>query len=72
MIKLEIRNVVGGGDQEWACIEVLGKAECRNGLPFDNEEVMMVRFNEEGVIVQMRVYVDSALVTRAVEENEGK
>ncbi|QDS71942.1 hypothetical protein FKW77_000807 [Venturia effusa] len=72
MINLMIRNVVGGGEQEWACIEIQGTAECKNGLPFENEEVMMVRFDEKGVIVQMRVYVDSALVTRAVEENEGK
>jgi hypothetical protein len=69
MTKLKIRNIVGG-DQEWACIELIGETECKNGLKWYNEEVMMVRFDEEGVVVQMRVYVDSALVIKCIEENE--
>lgn len=68
--KMKIQNVVGGGEQEWACIELTAEAECNNGLPFYNKEVMMVRFDEEGMIVQMRVYVDGALVSKMLEENE--
>jgi hypothetical protein len=36
------------------------------------KEVMMVRFDEEGMVALMRVLVDSKSVIRAVEENEGK
>ena len=31
-IKLELRNVLGGGDQEWATIELIANAECKNGM----------------------------------------
>ena len=31
-IKLAVRNVIGGGDQEWAVVELIATAECKNGL----------------------------------------
>lgn len=30
-ISLNVRNVIGGGDQEWATIELIAKAECQSG-----------------------------------------
>lgn len=30
-IRLIVRNVIGGGDQEWATVELIAKAECLNG-----------------------------------------
>ncbi|KAE9987420.1 hypothetical protein EG328_002776 [Venturia inaequalis] len=70
LAKINIRNVVGGGEQEQACIELTAQAECKNGRPFLNKEVMMVRFDERGMIVQMGVYIDAALTGKALEENE--
>ena len=33
-LKFAIRNIVGGGDQEWASVELMAKdAECKNGKP---------------------------------------
>lgn len=68
--RLRIRNVIGGGDQHTACIEFIAEAECKNGLLFLMDEVMIVTFDEEGVVVKMRVYVDGALINKALEENE--
>ena len=30
-INLLVRNVVGGGDQEWAVVELVARAECESG-----------------------------------------
>lgn len=31
-IRLMVRNVIGGGEQEWAIVELVAKAECKNGV----------------------------------------
>lgn len=31
-IRLMVRNVIGGGEQEWATVELVAKAECKNGV----------------------------------------
>lgn len=30
-ITLKVRNVIGGGEQEWAVVELIADAECLNG-----------------------------------------
>ena len=40
------------------------------GFPFDNTYAWMTRWNAKGQIVQVRAYLDSALVARVVMENE--
>lgn len=30
-IRLKVRNVIGGGEQEWAVVELVAEAECKNG-----------------------------------------
>ena len=30
-IRLMVRNVVGGGDQAWATVELVAVAECKSG-----------------------------------------
>ena len=30
-IRLNVRNVIGGGEQEWAVVELIADAECLNG-----------------------------------------
>ena len=30
-IRLMVRNVIGGGDQEWATVELIAAAECKSG-----------------------------------------
>jgi hypothetical protein len=31
-LKLKVRNVIGGSDQEWAVIELIAVAECKSGM----------------------------------------
>jgi ketosteroid isomerase-like protein len=66
-IKLLVRNIIASG--EWVVVEMVSKAECKNGLNFDNTYAWVCRF-EGGVIVQVRAYLDSAIVKQAIEENE--
>jgi hypothetical protein len=40
------------------------------GLQYDNRFCWVTRWNTEGIIVQVRAYLDSALVQRAITENE--
>ena len=51
-------------------MELIANAECKNGLDFDNTYAWVLRFNEEGKVVQVRAYLDSALVQQAIVENE--
>ncbi|MEN6293690.1 MAG: hypothetical protein ABFD07_16945 [Methanobacterium sp.] len=40
-----------------------------NGMPFNNTYCWIVKFENE-IIIEVRVYVDSALVQKVIEENE--
>ncbi|KAK5117465.1 hypothetical protein LTR85_008850 [Meristemomyces frigidus] len=69
-ICLKVRNVIGGGDQEWATVELVADAECKSGLKFDNTYAWCMRFDEAGRVVEVRAYLDSWMVKQAIEENE--
>lgn len=40
------------------------------GLKYDNRFAWVTRWNTDGYIVEVRSYLDSALVQRAITENE--
>ena len=69
-IRLKLRNVIGGGEDEWATVELVANAECKDGFKFDNTYAWCCRFNEGGFIVEVRAYLDSAMVQEALERNE--
>lgn len=31
-LRLMVRNVIGGGDQDWATVELVAVAECKSGM----------------------------------------
>ena len=33
-LQLKVRNVIGGGEQEWATVELVAVAECKSGESF--------------------------------------
>lgn len=66
-VVLKVLNVFVEGDS--AVVEMRSLSTARNGKPFDNSYCWVVRF-ENGIIVEVRAYVDSALVQRLVDENE--
>jgi len=49
-------------------VELHSLATAKNGMRFDNRYCWVVYF-ENGVIVRIRAYLDSAMVARLFEEN---
>lgn len=67
-----VHNVVGGGDDEWAMVEMTNTSKTKTGLDYNNTFCWATRWNEEGKIVQVRAYLDTALVQHIVDGTEGK
>lgn len=42
-LNLAVRNVIGGGEAEWATVELVANAECKNGEYQDNLAVLRSR-----------------------------
>jgi len=53
---------------DWAVVELHSLATATNGLRFDNRYCWVCRFQDDK-IVEVRAYLDSALVARLFEEN---
>lgn len=67
-LRLYTRNVLFDG--EWAAVELYAKATAKSGVPFHNEYCWICRF-EGAVIVQVRAYLDSALVAQVIAKGNG-
>jgi ketosteroid isomerase-like protein len=66
--QLHVQNILTEGD--WAVVELRSHATARNGMRFDNRYCWVVRFDGE-TIVEVRAYLDSALVQKLIDENDG-
>ena len=66
-VVLRVTNILVDGDS--AAVELESLSTALNGKPFDNTYCWMVRFSN-GTIVEVRAYLDSALVQRLIDENE--
>lgn len=66
-IVLKVNHVIVSGDE--AAVEMESLSVARTGRPFNNTYCWVVRFLE-GEIVEVRAYVDSALVQLVLDENE--
>jgi uncharacterized protein len=66
-VVLRITNVLVDGDS--AAVEMESLSTALNGKPFDNRYCWIVHFSN-GTIVEVRAYLDSALVQRLIDENE--
>jgi hypothetical protein len=64
--QLQLEHLIVKDDQ--AVVELHSLATAKNGMRFDNRYCWVVYF-ENGVIVRIRAYLDSALVARLFEEN---
>jgi ketosteroid isomerase-like protein len=64
--QLEVEHALVSGD--WAVLELHSLASAQNGLRFDNRYCWVCRFSADK-IVEVRAYLDSALVARLFEEN---
>ncbi|GAB7350927.1 hypothetical protein MBLNU459_g1437t2 [Dothideomycetes sp. NU459] len=86
-LQLQVRNIVGGGTEEWAVVELFANGICKNGGPdtttlyrayadafsqgmeYPQQYSWVMRFDNKGTIVQVRAYLDSALVQKAIDQN---
>lgn len=64
--QLHVEELIVNGDQ--AVVELHSLATAKNGMRFDNRYCWIIYF-ENGVIVRVRAYLDSAMVARLFEEN---
>jgi hypothetical protein len=64
--QLQVEHALVSGN--WAVVELHSLATAKNGLRFDNRYCWVCRFSD-GKIVQVRAYLDSALVARLFQEN---
>jgi ketosteroid isomerase-like protein len=64
--ELHVEHALTSGD--WAVVELHSLATAKNGLRFDNRYCWVCRFKDD-TIVEVRAYLDSALVARLFEEN---
>jgi len=64
-------TVLGGGDSEWATVEMEAiDAKCRNGMTYDMRYCWLVRFGDNDKIEQVKAYLDTDLLVRAIEQNQ--
>jgi uncharacterized protein len=64
--QLHMQHALVSGD--WAVVELHSLATAKNGLRFDNRYCWVCRFSGDK-IVEVRAYLDSALVARLFQEN---
>jgi uncharacterized protein len=64
--QLRVEHTLVSGD--WAVVELRSDATAKNGLRFDNRYCWVCRI-VNGTIVEVRAYLDSALVARLFAEN---
>jgi ketosteroid isomerase-like protein len=65
--QLHVQSVLVDGD--WAVVELRSHAVAKNGMRFDNRYCWITRF-ANNLIVEVRAYLDSALVQKLIDENE--
>ena len=68
-VVLKVNGVLVSGDT--AIVEMESLSTAKNGRPFNNTYCWIARF-EGDMIVEVRAYLDSALVQRLIDENEMK
>ena len=66
-VLLRVTHLIVQG--EWAVVELEALSTALNGMPFANRYCWVCRFAGE-TIVEVRAYLDSALVARLLAENE--
>ena len=64
--QLHVEQVFTDGD--WAIVELRSLATAKNGMRFDNHYCWVMRFKNE-MIVEVRAYLDSALVQKLIDQN---
>ena len=67
-ISLQLKNVLV--DLNYAVVELGSIGVANNNEPYNNSYCWIVEFNQDGFITSVRIYADSALVQRLIDNNE--
>ncbi|KAF2095580.1 hypothetical protein NA57DRAFT_79299 [Rhizodiscina lignyota] len=72
---LRVINVIGGGDEEWAAVELLCDCKTKNMTDYKQTYCWVTKWkllsdDAEGKIVEVRAYLDTALVDKVVDEHQ--
>jgi ketosteroid isomerase-like protein len=69
-MKLRVKNIIGGETEEWAVIEMeaVEGTKCKNGMVYDQKYSWSTRWRN-GMIVEVRAYLDGGLLDRALVGN---
>ena len=68
-LALKVTNVIVSGGQ--AAVELSADGKQKSGKPFDNKYCWVVRYDEKGMVVQVRAYLDGELVNETIRKNPG-
>lgn len=68
-LRLQVVNILLADG--WAVVELTAESVQLNGRPYTNEYCWLVRFDEAGLIVEVRSYLDSAAVADVINSNDG-
>jgi ketosteroid isomerase-like protein len=71
-LKMVPHNIIGAGsDKEWTTVGMKMTGKAKNGMGYDQTYAWCVRWaKNEDRILQVRAYLDTALVDRLIESNE--
>ncbi len=64
---LKVKNIIVQDNN--AVVELESESTAKNGMLFNNTYCWVCRFDND-LIIEVRAYVDSALVERVIQENE--
>lgn len=69
-MKLRVRSIIGGETEEWAVVELeaVEGTKCKNGMLYEQKYSWSTRWRE-GMIVEVRAYLDGGLLDQALVEN---
>ena len=52
-LQFRVRNVCGGGEQDWACVELMADSVAKNGMEYAQRYSWVMRFDEQRTIVEV-------------------
>ncbi|KZM28341.1 uncharacterized protein EKO05_0010452 [Ascochyta rabiei] len=68
-LKLVVQDIIHDGGNKAAVQLKAVDVECKNGLKFTNEYVWICHFDDRDMIVKLIAFMDTDLVTKAIEQN---
>ncbi|KAJ3542792.1 hypothetical protein NM208_g400 [Fusarium decemcellulare] len=63
--QIKMVNVFFGGEHyEWTTMELEARGVLKSGEEYHNHYALVIKWNEEGKVIQVRDYLDTALIER--------